>query len=382
VRDLATSRQPAARAAKRSDGQSRPRWTADLGQAGTGRQAAPSDEVEGDVSAVLERLALRLGLWVACRKDGRGVLVGTDGQEVKPWRDGYPYHHRLRRKSYEPAKRSLQVELLKLQHSLKASGERLLIVFEGRDAAGKGGTIRRFTENLHPRGARIVALDKPAEHERGPNYLDRFLPHLPARGEIVLFDRSWYSRAGVEQVMGFCQPADYRQFLGEVPDFEQTLTSDGIHLVKLWFSVTQAEQLRRLIDRQRDPLKRWKLSAVDLESLEKWEEYTAAKETMFRHTHLPYAPWTVVKSNDKKRARLEAMRYVLSRMDYDQKCHDVVGTPDPLIVGSPYPLGQAQLTPPVVPSDIWLPAAATTAQPGTEIAARLSGGSLTVHPPG
>ena len=288
---------------------------------------------DADTSALLDRLAAELGLIVTCKKNGRTALIRVDGAGVAPWREHYPYDQRMARKAYEAAKRSLQIELLKLQRSVKASGDRLLILFEGRDAAGKGGTIRRFTENLNPRGARIVALEKPAEHEQGENYLRRYLPHLPGAGEIVLFDRSWYNRAGVEKVMGFCQPEEYAQFLRDVPEFERELVNDGITIVKLWFSVTRAEQLRRFIDRQIDPVKRWKLSPVDLASLDKWDEYTRAKEAMFSCTDLPEAPWTVIKSNDKKRARVEAMRYVLSVVDYCDKQHDIVGQPDPLIAG-------------------------------------------------
>jgi polyphosphate kinase 2 len=291
--------------------------------------------IGADLSASLEHLAARLGLKVRQRKNGRALLIGPDGKDAQPWREGYPYPQLLRRKAYESAKQSLQIELLKLQQSIKASGQRLLIVFEGRDAAGKGGTIRRFTENLNPRGTRVVALEKPAAHEQGDNYLRRFLPHLPAPGEIVLLDRSWYNRAGVEHVLGFCQPDDYQQFLQDVPEFERMLTDDGIDMIKLWFSVTRSEQLRRFIDRQLDPVKRWKLSPVDLASLNKWNEYAEAKDVMFRHTELPYAPWTVVKSNDKRRARLEATRYVLSLFNYLGKRDEVVGPVDPLIVGSP-----------------------------------------------
>jgi polyphosphate kinase len=286
-----------------------------------------------DTCALLDRLAAELGLSVTRKRNGRSALVLPDGSDVQPWRENYPYPGRLGRKEYAPVKRSLQIELLKLQRSVKASGERVLIIFEGRDAAGKGGTIRRFTENLNPRGVRVVALEKPAAHEQGENYLRRYLAHLPAPGELVMFDRSWYNRAGVEQVMGFCEPGEYSQFLSDAPEFERELVSDGITLVKFWFSVTRAEQLRRFIDRQIDPVKRWKLSPIDLASLDRWDEYTKAKEVMFRHTDLPEAPWTVIKSNDKRRARVEAMRYVLSLFEYRDKRHDIVGQPDPLIAG-------------------------------------------------
>jgi len=235
------------------------------------------------------------------------------------------------------AKRDLQIELLKLQRSVKESQQRVVILFEGRDAAAMGGTNTRFTENLNPRGARVVALEKPTEKERGEWYLQRYIPHLPAPGEIVLFDRSWYNRAGVERVMHFCTPREYTDFFREAPEFEHMLASDGITLIKFWFSVSRSEQLRRFLRRQVDPVKQWKLSPIDLASLDKWDEYTQAKEAMFGYTDLPDAPWTVVKSNDKRRARLETMRSVLSLIPYADMDTSVVGPPDPLIVG-PAPL--------------------------------------------
>jgi polyphosphate kinase len=290
------------------------------------------------VYAVLARLAAELGLGIERRKSGKMVLVGPDGRRIQAWRENYPYPQRLGRKAYEPSKRKLQIELLKLQRTVKATGAKVLILFEGRDAAGKGGTIRRFTENLNPRGARVVALDKPAEHEQGENYLRRYLPHMPTSGEIVMFDRSWYNRAGVEQVMGFCRPDEYARFLLDAPPFERRLVADGIAVVKLWFSITRTEQLARFVSRQDDPVKRWKLSPVDLAALDKWDEYTTAKEAMFRRTDVPEAPWTVIRSNDKKRARLEAMRYVLTLFDYEGKDGGVVGHVDPLITGGVGPL--------------------------------------------
>jgi len=285
------------------------------------------------IRALLDRLAGELSLAIKRRKNGRVALVGADGRRVQAWREDYPYPERLSRKAYEPAKRQLQIELLKLQRSIKSKRSRVLILFEGRDAAGKGGTIRRFTENLNPRGARVVALDKPAAHEQGDDYLARYVSHLPKPAEIVMFDRSWYNRAGVEQVMGFCEPEEYARFLRDAPAFERGLVAEGITVVKLWFSITRAEQLSRFVGRQDDPVKRWKLSPIDLASLDKWDEYTRAKEAMFRHTDVPEAPWIVIKSNDKKRARLEAMRYVLSLFDYHGKDYAVVGRPDPLITG-------------------------------------------------
>ncbi len=292
---------------------------------------------DGDADKVLARLADQLGLHIRYRKSGDATLVGPDGRPVDAWREDYPYGKKLRRRHYEDTKRSLQIELLKLQRSVKAMQSRLVILFEGRDAAGKGGTIKRFTENLNPRGAHVVALDKPTEREQTEWYLQRYITHLPAAGEIVMFDRSWYNRAGVERVMGFCGPDEAMEFLREAPEFERMLARDGIILVKFWFSVSRTEQLRRFVRRQLNPVKRWKLSPIDLASLDKWDQYTQAKEAMFFYTDVADAPWTVVKSNDKKRARLEAMRYVLSRVAYEDKDENVVGSPDPLIVG-PAPL--------------------------------------------
>ena len=282
-------------------------------------------------------LAAELGLRLRYRENGIPFLAMPDGSPAQTWREDYPYPERLAKTNYAAAKRSLQVELLKLQRSIKSSQRRLVIVFEGRDAAGKGGTIRRFTENLNPRGARVVALEKPTEKEQDEWYLQRYIRQLPAPGEMVLFDRSWYNRAGVERVMEFCTPGQYADFLREAPDFERMLARDGITLVKFWFSVSRGEQLSRFARRQVDPLKRWKLSPIDLASLDRWDEYTRAKETMFACTDLADAPWTVVKSNDKKRARLEAMRYVLSLISYPDKDERVIGRPDPLIAG-PAPL--------------------------------------------
>jgi polyphosphate kinase len=287
----------------------------------------------GEVSKVLEHLAAQLGLRIEYGEDGRSSLVNEDGSHVDTWREGYPYDERLRRKKYEAAKRSLQIELLKLQRTVRSSGQRIVILFEGRDAAGKGGTIKRFTENLNPRGARVVALEKPTERERTQWYLQRYITHLPAGGEIVMFDRSWYNRAGVERVMGFCRPDEVMEFLREAPEYERMLVRGGLILVKFWFSVSRTEQLRRFVSRQVDPVRQWKLSPTDLASLDKWDEYTQAKESMFFYTDLADAPWTVVKSNDKKRARLEAMRYVLSLVSYEGKDEQVVGQADPLIVG-------------------------------------------------
>jgi polyphosphate kinase 2 len=265
--------------------------------------------------------------------DGEPVLLREDGSVIDTWRQGYPYQRRLPRDEYERTKRQLQIELLKLQNWVKDSGEKLVILFEGRDAAGKGGTIKRFTEHLNPRGATVVALEKPNERERTQWYFQRYLQHLPAAGEIVLFDRSWYNRAGVERVMGYADRGEYLEFMREVPELERMFVRSGIRLIKLWFSVTRAEQRTRFLIRQIDPVRQWKLSPTDLASLDKWDAYTEAKEAIFVHTDTADAPWTVVKSNDKKRARLEAMRYVLSRFDYAGKDRRIVGEVDRQIVG-------------------------------------------------
>ncbi|WP_432561455.1 polyphosphate kinase 2 [Kineococcus sp. SYSU DK003] len=261
------------------------------------------------------------------------LLAGLGAEAAQTWREGYPYDTKMTRKEYEGLKRGLQVELLKMQNWVKQHDEKVLLVFEGRDAAGKGGTIKRFTENLNPRGARVVALDKPSDRERSQWYFQRYVQHLPSGGEIVLFDRSWYNRAGVERVMGFATPLEYLEFMRQVPDLERMWVRSGIRLVKMWFSVSAAEQRTRFALRAGDPVRRWKLSPMDLESLDRWDDYTEAKEAMFFYTDTADAPWTTIRSNDKKRARIEAMRHVLSQLPYDDKDPDVVGTPDPLIVG-------------------------------------------------
>jgi polyphosphate kinase 2 len=262
------------------------------------------------------------------------ILLRADGSVVDTWRENYPYSSRMTRDEYDLVKRLLQIELLKMQYWIKDTGRRMVIVCEGRDAAGKGGTIKRFTEHLNPRGARVVALDKPTEREQGQWYFQRYVNHLPTVGEIVLFDRSWYNRAGVERVMGYCTDEQYERFLLQAPTFERMLVDDGVLLVKLWFSVSRAEQRTRFLIRQVDPVRQWKLSPNDIESLDRWDAYTAAKVAMFRATDTAEAPWTVVKSNDKKRARVEAMRHVLSLVDYEDKDHEVIGRPDPNVVGA------------------------------------------------
>jgi len=280
-------------------------------------------------------LIVLAGLTGEDNDDDDPVLLWPDGTPVDTWREDYPYGERMTREYYEREKRLLQIELVKLQNWVKDTGQRLIIVFEGRDAAGKGGTIKRFTEHLNPRGARVVALEKPTERERTQWYFQRYVTHLPSSGEIVLFDRSWYNRAGVERVMDFCTPEEYLEFMREAPEFERMLVNSGLSLTKFWFSVSQLEQRTRFVIRQVDPVRQWKLSPMDIESLDKWDTYTEAKEAMFFYTDTEDAPWTVVKSNDKKRARLEAMRHILEHYDYDGKDTEVVGKPDRKIIGPP-----------------------------------------------
>ncbi len=246
----------------------------------------------------------------------------------------YPYSTRMSNKSYLQHMEEMQVELLKAQNWIKETGQRVIVLFEGRDAAGKGGTIKRYMEHLNPRGARVVALEKPTERERTQWYFQRYVEHLPAAGEIVFFDRSWYNRAGVERVMGFCKPEEYLEFMRECPELERMFTRSGIMLFKYWFSVTQDEQRRRFKARETDPLKQWKLSPIDRASLDKWNDYTEAKEAMFFYTDTADAPWIIVKSDDKKRARLNCMQHFLSMLDYPGKSRAAAHGPDPLIVGS------------------------------------------------
>jgi polyphosphate kinase 2 len=265
---------------------------------------------------------------------GSKISTSPDDQLSDDWRDGgYPYKNLMSRKSYEKQKYQLQVELLKLQAWVKETGQKVVILFEGRDAAGKGGTIKRMMEHLNPRGAHVVALEKPSEVERGQWYFQRYVQNLPTSGEIALFDRSWYNRAGVERVMGFCTPDEYNEFMRQTPEFERTLARSGIYLIKFWFSVSREEQHRRFEERRLHPLKQWKLSPIDLASLDKWDEYTKSKEAMFFYTDTADSPWTVIKSDCKKRARLNAMRYVLHKLPYSNKNLDAIGPLDPLLVG-------------------------------------------------
>jgi len=263
-----------------------------------------------------------------------GLATGPDDELADDWREGgYPYKNLMSRKNYEQQKYQLQVELLKLQAWVKETGQKVVILFEGRDAAGKGGTIKRFMEHLNPRGAHVVALEKPSDTERGQWYFQRYVQHLPTAGEIALFDRSWYNRAGVERVMGFCSQEEYQEFMRQAPEFERNLVRSGVHLIKFWFSVSREEQRRRFKEREVHPLKQWKLSPIDLASLDKWDDYTQAKESMFFYTDTADSPWTVIKSNDKKRARLNAMRYILHRLPYTNKDVSHLGPLDLLLVG-------------------------------------------------
>ena len=282
--------------------------------------------------------ALRRALMEHEKEPAARQASSPDDELATSWREtsSYPYRNLMSRKAYEKQKYRLQVELLKLQNWIKENGQRVVVIFEGRDAAGKGGAIKRFTEHLNPRGGRVMALEKPNEQERGQWYFQRYVRHLPTAGEIVFCDRSWYNRAGVERVMGFCTDDDYTEFMRQTPEVERTLVRSGIHLIKFWFSVSRKEQRRRFKERQVHPLKQWKLSPIDLASLDKWDDYTKAKEAMFLHTDTAETPWTVIKSDCKKRARLNAMRYVLHKLNYAGKDIDAIGPIDPLLVGRPH----------------------------------------------
>jgi polyphosphate kinase 2 len=344
-----TTPRPAPTPTRTPRARTRPAKAGDIGPVSTPERIETHAVTEASDAAQQTRLtAVRDILSGAPAEEGLAILksllkerrmvadtgVHPDDELAPGWRDGgYPYKNLMSRRSYEREKYRLQVELLKLQAWVKETGQRVVILFEGRDAAGKGGTIKRFMEHLNPRGARVVALEKPSEIERGQWYFQRYISQLPTRGEIVLFDRSWYNRAGVERVMGFCSPDEYMEFMRQCPEFERNLVRSGIHLIKLWFSVSREEQRRRFKEREAHPLKQWKLSPIDLASLDKWDDYTEAKEAMFFYTDTADAPWTVVKSDDKKRARLNAMQHFLSSLPYPNKNEHLVRGPDPLIVG-------------------------------------------------
>ncbi|OED47813.1 polyphosphate kinase 2 [Leisingera sp. S232] len=263
----------------------------------------------------------------------RKAIQTADNDEILS--PSYPYRKRMKRKAYEKELEALQVELVKLQAWVKASGARIALIFEGRDAAGKGGTIKRFRENLNPRGSRVVALAKPTEAEQSQWYFQRYVQHLPTGGEIVFFDRSWYNRGVVEKVFGFCTDDQRERFFHQVPGFEQALAEDGVHLFKFWLNVSRGEQLRRFLSRESDPLKQWKLSSIDVKGLQKWDAYSAAISETFTRSHCAGAPWTVVRSDDKRRARLMAIRTVLHGIEYDNKDQKAIGALDHDICGGP-----------------------------------------------
>ena len=281
-----------------------------------------------DVREYIDRLHID-GHTIGEDYDDDPILIDPDGKAVDTWRENYPYDERMAREEYDEQKYLLQVELLKFQTWAADTQTKHVLLFEGRDAAGKGGTIKRFMEHLNPRYARVVALSKPNDREQNQWYFQRYVQHLPTGGEILFFDRSWYNRAGVERVMGFAAAPEYGQFMAQTPLFERMIVDSGISLTKFWFSVTQSEQRTRFIIRQVDPVRRWKLSPIDLESLDKWDDYTDAKEAMIRRTDTEWAPWTTIKSNDKKRARVNAMRAFLSRFEYEDKDAELVGRARP-----------------------------------------------------
>lgn len=266
-------------------------------------------------------------------KPVREAITRADKDDILD--TGYPYSEEMKRKAYEKEMERLQIELVKMQAWTRETGERVAMVFEGRDAAGKGGTIKRFRMNLNPRGARVVALGKPSDREATQWYFQRYIDHLPAAGEIVFFDRSWYNRGVVEHVFGFCDNVQREHFFKQVPDFEKMLVDEGIHVFKFWLNVGRAEQLRRFLKRESDPLKQWKLSRIDVEGLALWDAYSSAIQETLNRSHTAPAPWTIIRSDDKKRARLAAIRHVLNHLDYSRKDAKAIGTADPHILGGP-----------------------------------------------
>lgn len=273
--------------------------------------------------------------------DGDERVFDIDNPDLPKWVDkndltagGYPYDEKMDRDDYEQQLEALQVELVELQTHMQQSGERMIVVFEGRDSAGKGGTIKRLTAFLNPRTTRVVALPKPSDRERGEWYYQRYVKHFPTSGEIVVFDRSWYNRGGVEPVMGFCTDEQHDRFLKETPGFERIITGEGIHFFKFWLNIGRETQLKRFHDRRHSPLKHWKLSGIDVVGMTKWDDYTKARDTMMKATHTDHAPWTVVRYNDKRRGRLEVLRHILSAVDYQGKSPKVIGKPDTKIIGS------------------------------------------------
>lgn len=282
-----------------------------------------SEIANGDINEISKKYNIPQAILETARSKSVGKIVNPH----------YPYKTKMRRSLYNERKKVLQIELVKLQKWIKETGQRAVFVFEGRDAAGKGGTIKRFMEHLNPRNARVVALEKPTETEKGEWYFQRYIKNLPTSGEMVFFDRSWYNRAGVEKVMGFCSPKEYLEFIDQVSAFEKMIIDSGIVLVKFWFSVSREEQIRRFLARTNDPLKQWKLSPMDVAALGLWQEYTEAKESMFLYTDKNYSPWIVIRSDDKKRARLNAMRYILDQFEYAQKDKSSIQPLDHHILG-------------------------------------------------
>jgi polyphosphate kinase 2 len=256
-------------------------------------------------------------------------------QKGKIINTSYPYDKRWKRHAYEEALAALQIELVRMQSWARDTGQRIAIVFEGRDAAGKGGTIKRFRENLNPRGAKVVALSKPTDVEAAQWYFQRYIAHLPAKGEVTIFDRSWYNRGVVEHVFGFCTPEQRERWFAQAPEFEDMLVKEGIKVFKIWLNVGRATQLKRFLDRESDPLKQWKLSWIDVEGLGKWDQYTDAIGETLERTHTDHAPWTIVRSDDKRRARVQVIRHVLSQLDYTHKDPQALATIDSQIVGGP-----------------------------------------------
>ena len=277
---------------------------------------------------------------VDLRIDGRKRSFDIEDPKLPDWiasealgSGDYPYSEKMARKAYKAELEALQEELVKLQYWLQARGERVMALFEGRDAAGKGGTIFVLRQYMNPRSARNVALPKPTESERGQWYFQRYVAHFPTSGEFVTFDRSWYNRGVVEPVMGFCTPEQHETFLEDAPSFERLIVDEGIHIFKFWLNIGREMQLKRFHDRLHDPLKTWKFSPIDVQGMTRWDDYTEARSRMIERTHSPHAPWTIVRANDKRRARLAVMRHILGRFDYEGKDSHKVAAPDPMILG-------------------------------------------------
>ena len=279
---------------------------------------------DGAISRFLETEAPD-AIRTAIAEGGKRDIISTD----------FPYDRWMKKPDYEERIGALQLELVKFHAWVRESGARIVVIFEGRDTAGKSSAIARVTENLNPRTARIMALGKPDERERSQWYFQRYVEHLPAAGEMVLMDRSWYNRAVIEPVFGFCTEDQRDAFFAQLPDVERTLVTEGIGLIKLWFNVSRAEQLRRMLAREQHPLKQWKLSSIDIEGLGKWDDYTRAIAGLFQRSHFDHAPWTVIRGDDKYRARIAAIQRILGAFDYDRKDAEAVGTPDPAIIGGP-----------------------------------------------